>query len=150
MRKKILNYNFLLLSLIYCFFIMAPIIKAQNSYNWENSLNKVVEQTEYKQDIGEAGEKERGIVIIIAEIIKDILSLLALVFVVLAVYAGYLWMTAGGNDEQVSKAKIIIRDVIIGLIITLSAYAVAYYTLDKLIKAAGKAQEHRTGLYIDD
>ena len=120
-------------------------------HNWEDPLNQVVGQTEYKQDIGgTGGKKERGLIIIIAEIIKDILSGLALIFVVLSVYAGYLWMTAGGNDEQVGKAKTIIRDVIIGLIITLSAYAAAYYALEKLTKAASGPQEHRTGLYLDD
>lgn len=145
------KYKFLIFCILACFFILSVAAKADDpSHNWEDPLNQVVGQTEYKQDIGGTEGKERGLVIIIAEVIKDILSVLALIFVVLSVYAGYLWMTAGGNDEQVGKAKTIIRDVIIGLIITLSAYAAAYYALEKLTKAASGPQEHRTGLYLDD
>ena len=42
------------------------------------------------------------------------------------VYAGYLWMTARENEEQATKAKTIIRTTLIGLVITLSAYAITY------------------------
>ncbi|MFH1030015.1 MAG: hypothetical protein V1770_02020 [bacterium] len=130
-------------------FVIAPITKAQDSYIWEKPLEEASKSTEYQQNIGGAEGKEKGLVIIIVEIVKDILSLLGVVFVILSVYAGYLWMTAGGNDEQVSKAKALIRDAIIGLIITLSAYAISYYILDNLIKATNEAQESRTGWYLE-
>ena len=37
--------------------------------------------------------------LIIARIIRVALSLVGIILVVLMIYAGYLWMTAGGNDE---------------------------------------------------
>ena len=42
-------------------------------------------------------------------------------FLLFLIYDGYLWMFARGNEEQVSKAKKITREVIIGLIIILLA-----------------------------
>jgi len=73
---------------------------------------------------------------IIAGIINVVLGLLGLVFVVLIVYAGFLWMTAGGNAETVKKAKGIMINAIIGLVITVAAYAIASYVISAIVVAA--------------
>ena len=57
-------------------------------------------------------------------IIKTILTIVGTLMFGFMVYAGYTWMTAGGNDEKVLSAKTTIRNSIIGLIIVLSAYAI--------------------------
>lgn len=44
-------------------------------------------------------------------------------------YAGIMWMTAQGNEEQVTKAKTMIRNAIIGFIIISAAYAITYYVI---------------------
>jgi hypothetical protein len=41
-------------------------------------------------------------------------------------------MTAGGNEEKVSKAKTTLYRAIIGLIITISAYAITYFVFGAL------------------
>lgn len=96
---------------------------------WETALEAVVRQTEYK-----AVDTNTNLISVIAEIIKIFLSLLGIIFIILMIYAGYLWMTAGGNDEQVAKSKTIIRNCLIGLIIALSAYAITYYVIENLIQ----------------
>ena len=63
----------------------------------------------------------------IAILIKTFLGLLGIIFIVLVVWAGYNWMTAGGNEDKVSKAKTTLTRAIIGLIITVSAYAITYF-----------------------
>jgi len=40
------------------------------------------------------------------------------------IYAGYLWMLARGNEQEVEKAKNIIIYAVIGLVVVLSAYAI--------------------------
>jgi lysylphosphatidylglycerol synthetase-like protein (DUF2156 family) len=57
-------------------------------------------------------------------IVNTALSLLGVVFIVLMVYGGFQWMTAGGNEEQVKKAQGRIKNAIIGLVITIAAYAI--------------------------
>ena len=57
-------------------------------------------------------------------IVSAVLSLLGIVFIVLIIYGGIKWMMAGGNEEDVKKATTIIKNAIIGLIITVSAYAI--------------------------
>lgn len=69
----------------------------------------------------------------IGTIVNAALSLLGIIFVVLIIYAGYNWMTASGNEEAVSKAKKIITNSVIGLIIVLSAWSIWRFILFELI-----------------
>lgn len=68
----------------------------------------------------------------ISTIIIGVLSLAGTIFLVLTVYAGILWMTAQGKEEQVTKAKDIVTQAIIGLAITLAAYAITAFVTGKL------------------
>ena len=54
-------------------------------------------------------------------IVGYFLGLLGTVFVVLMIYAGYLYMTAQGNEEQVEKAKGLIKNAVIGLVIVFTS-----------------------------
>lgn len=78
--------------------------------------------------------------IIITRIINAALGLLGIIATVLILYAGFLWMTAGGNEDKITKARGILFAAVIGLIIILSAYAIASYVLDNLIVATGVRQ----------
>jgi amino acid transporter len=68
----------------------------------------------------------------LGNIIEVFLSVLGIIFVVLVVYAGYLYLTAAGDDEKVKKAKKLLGQAVIGLIIVLSAYAIALFVLGSL------------------
>ena len=65
-------------------------------------------------------------------IIKIAFSILGVIFMIYIVYAGYLWMTARGEEEKITKAKAIIRGSIIGLIIVLGAYAITFLIVDRI------------------
>lgn len=67
----------------------------------------------------------------VGKFIKVILGTLGVVFLALTVYAGALWMTAGGNEENIEKAMGILKTAVIGLIIILSAYSITYFVLSK-------------------
>lgn len=58
------------------------------------------------------------------QFISVILGLLGIIFIALTIYAGFNWMTAAGDADDVKKAKLTIRTSIIGLIVTVSAYAI--------------------------
>ena len=49
---------------------------------------------------------------------------MGVVFLILMIYGGYLWMLARGNEQEVEKAKNIIQNALIGLVIVLAAYAI--------------------------
>lgn len=73
---------------------------------------------------------------LIGNIINIVLGLLGLIFVVLIVYGGFLWMTAGGGKDQIEKAKSILTNSIIGLIIVIAAYAISAYVIQAIVQAA--------------
>lgn len=73
--------------------------------------------------------------IIITNIINVSLGLLGIVATVLIIYAGFLWMTAGGDDGKVEKARGIIFAAIMGLLIILMAYAITRYITINLYQA---------------
>ena len=71
----------------------------------------------------------------IGSIIQVILGILGVILVVIIVYAGFLWMTAGGDEKNVDKAKDWIKNAVIGLVIIMSAYAITSYVITKLIES---------------
>ena len=73
--------------------------------------------------------------IIITNIINVVLGLLGIVATVLMLYAGFLWMTAGGEDAKVEKARKIIFGAIIGIIIILTAFAITRFVTLNIYQA---------------
>ena len=66
---------------------------------------------------------------IIANIIRVGLGFIGIVLVVLVMYGGFLWMTAGGNSDQIDKAKNVLKNAVIGLVIVLSAYSIVLFVM---------------------
>jgi hypothetical protein len=83
----------------------------------------------------ELGQQQQDLRITIARIIRTAMSLLGIVAVLIILYGGFKWMTAAGSDEQVGEAKKIITAGIIGLIIILTAYAIASFVINSLVAA---------------
>ncbi|KPJ84829.1 hypothetical protein AMJ57_05335 [Parcubacteria bacterium SG8_24] len=69
----------------------------------------------------------------IGGVIRAFMGLLGIVAVVIILLGGFKWMTAGGNEEKVSEAKKLIISGIIGLIIIMSAYAIAQFVVGAII-----------------
>lgn len=74
---------------------------------------------------------------IVIGIIQWLLGILALIAVVLMIYGGVLWMTSGGNTDQIKKAKGIIANALIGLVIILSAWGIVSYLLNRFADITG-------------
>ena len=72
---------------------------------------------------------------IIGSIIGIALSLIGLIFMILLVYGGFLWMTSYGDKTKVEKAKDLITSAVIGLIIVIGAYALSKFIIDALVGA---------------
>ncbi|MFH1412687.1 MAG: Ig-like domain-containing protein [bacterium] len=78
--------------------------------------------------------------IIAVNIIRIALGLLGILAVILIMYGGYVWMTASGDPAKVDKAKLILRNGTIGLLIILAAFAIATFILNRLLYATGGEQ----------
>lgn len=73
---------------------------------------------------------------IIGRVINVALSLLGLVFLGLALYAGFKWMTAQGDSKAVDEAQGTLKNAVIGIIITVSAYALSTFIMGQLVTIA--------------
>ncbi len=71
----------------------------------------------------------------IGSLIRVGLGFLGVVAVVIILFGGFKWMTAGGNDENVAEAKRLIIAGIVGLAIILSAYAIASFVISSVVGA---------------
>lgn len=78
---------------------------------------------------------------LIGQVVGTALSFIGILFLLLMIYAGILWMTARGNDQQVAKAQELIYAAVIGLVIVLSAYAITAYVGKQLTTASPVAQQ---------
>lgn len=81
------------------------------------------------------GFKEQDPRQIVVNIIKIVLGFLGTIAVVLIIYAGFMWMTAGGKPDNVAKAQKIISAAVIGLIIILASYALTMFITKALSNA---------------
>ncbi|MFA7245049.1 MAG: hypothetical protein WC070_02595 [Candidatus Magasanikbacteria bacterium] len=112
--KKFFSYFFTILIL----FSFALPVFSQGVKDSNGPLTKVAEKS---------GISENNLGNVAGNVVAAILSLIGVIFLVLMVYAGILWMTARGNDSQIDKAKSIIIASIIGLFIVVSAYAITKF-----------------------
>ena len=76
--------------------------------------------------------KDQDLPTIIGNIIGTGLSMIGVLFFILMVYGGFLWMTAHGNEDQSKKAFNTIIAATIGIIIVLAAYAITNFVFSSV------------------
>ncbi len=123
---------FLAVGIFFSLVILPLGVTAADDYGLEDTL-KV-------GNVGEAlgqGENKPSITMAkrIGSIIGVILSFVGILFLILMIYGGLIWMMARGNEQEVEKAKNIIISAVFGLIIILAAYAITAFIGEKLLIA---------------
>jgi len=132
-RKKLLII-FGLIILLTC--IIPQVALAQNSVGAK--IFSTLEKVGGSQGAGFNTSASSGdnVPLIIGGIIKIILSFLGIIFFIFVLYGGFLWMTAGGKEDQVTKAIDMVKNASIGLIIIVVAYALSAFIMDAVIEAS--------------
>ena len=69
---------------------------------------------------------------VIGRAINIVLGFLGIVLLCLFLYAGFLWMTAGGDETKVKTAKQLLVNAVIGYFIIGAAYALTNFVLTSL------------------
>ncbi len=72
----------------------------------------------------------------IGRVVKWVLGLVAVVAVAFIVYGGFLYITSGGNDDQIKQGKQAVGGAIMGIIVAGLAYAIVEF----VARALGAAQ----------
>lgn len=125
-RKKLV-FAYILIAAAY-FIYFSPVAFAQPITSPNSSLQEGVQVLEQPLGLPSA-----DIRVIVAQIIRVALGLLGIVLVAINLYGGFLWMTAAGNEEQIEKAKKLLVNGVIGLVIVLSAFAIVSFILSSLV-----------------
>ncbi|MFA5184546.1 MAG: hypothetical protein WC456_03395 [Patescibacteria group bacterium] len=119
-------------SLFLCGLLSAPVNVAAQTDAPENKLlnrlTNVAKEGGFQTDANVASTP-----IIIGTIIGAFLGFLGITFIVIMIIAGFGYMRARGNEEEIKKAVASIREAIIGLVISMSAYAVWNFIFRNLI-----------------
>ncbi|TSC56470.1 MAG: Uncharacterized protein G01um101418_323 [Parcubacteria group bacterium Gr01-1014_18] len=74
----------------------------------------------------------------VVNIIKIILTFLGTVLTLIILWAGWKYMTAGGDSAQIDEAKAWLKNAVIGLIIVISAYSISSFALKSAIDTVFK------------
>lgn len=74
--------------------------------------------------------------IIAARIIQLFLSFLGLIALIVILYGGFTWMTSQGDEEKIDKAKRILTNAVIGLIIIIMSVSISQFLIRKFLTAA--------------
>ncbi len=111
-----MKYGLLGLGILLSLSLFAPaVVHAQpTSYSIESFGSQI--------GLGTADLKET-----IINIIELSLGLLSLISVTMIIIGGFTWLTSGGNEEKVDKAKKTISAAVIGIVIVLLAWAIVLF-----------------------
>lgn len=130
-NRNMKKFLIIFLSLFLCGFVFFGNLGLAKT-PFEKNLESTGKETGHLDSSGGGGKTVDEI---IQKIINTVLSFLGVGFLVLMIYGGYVWMTARGNEQEVGKAKNIITNAIIGLVIVLSAYAISYFIVSTFVDA---------------
>lgn len=82
---------------------------------------------------------------IIGNAVNVILSFSGILLLCYLIYGGILWMTAGGDEVQVKKAKQTITNVIAGIVIVGLSFVLSSFILGRLIFTLSGTESTVTG-----
>ncbi len=133
MLKK-LSKNIITLSVLSFFLFslvaIAPLASANDSMFWGDGANVTKDSIQGATSLGNKDPRA-----IAAAVIKVMLGFLGIIAVLIILYAGFLWMTAAGNEDKITQAKGMMSAGVIGLIIILAAFGIATFVMNALVAA---------------
>ncbi len=69
----------------------------------------------------------------VGSVIQIALSLIGVVFLILMIYGGFIWMIARGDETKATRAKDIIIMASIGMVVILLSYAATQFVVTNLL-----------------
>lgn len=107
--------SILTFGLLATFLLLAAPVHAATSFTIADNIGGSI-------GLGNADLKQTVI-----NIINLALGLLSLIAVVMIIIGGFTWLTSGGNEEKVDKAKKTISAAVVGMIIIMLAWALVLF-----------------------
>lgn len=70
--------------------------------------------------------------VLVGNLINVVLGLSGMAFVILLVYAGILYMQGGTDEQKIKKAKGMVLNAVIGIIVIVTAFAITQFIFGQL------------------
>lgn len=140
-KKKILSFIIIIFSLS-LISIATPLdtkVQAEGLLSTQEGMSEI-------EDVY-GGRTPEDIRVTIIKVIVLALQFLGIIVLCLILFAGFQWMTSGGNEEKIGKAKKLLISAIIGLAIILSSWLIARYALVMLERVASDAVNYTDYVY---
>jgi hypothetical protein len=138
--KKIKKLSLFLLSLGPLIQLFIGQIASAQLLSNTTELDAMTQTTKNAANLGDMSVGQ-----LVAQIIQVALGFLAIIFLILIIMAGFKWMTAGGNEEQIKKSTATIKAAVIGLVVVLAAYTITFFIFTQLPFTGGGDIQVGTG-----
>ena len=127
----------IILTLIISAVILAPAIAlaATAASDILEGINKTADQAQISK--GDEKSPTDNLAVMLGRVINYMFGVVGVVFLTVILIGGYKWMAAGGNTEDITKAKTFILNGIFGLIVIFIAYSLVYVVLVSLAGSTG-------------
>ena len=132
MNLKKINLIIIITFVLFNFFIINTSLAQSTAVI--GGLKNTGQNAEYPVDTSGAPKQEFAQAFV--NYINGFFGLISLLFLILILYGGYLWMNARGKEDQVERAKKIMIEATIGLAIIISARLIVELALTYIGKAA--------------
>ncbi len=108
---------------------LAPVaVFAQTQYKGLSGAVQGLKDVGGKTDLG-----GKDLPALVGGIINAVLGFVGIILLGYLLYAGFLWMTAGGDSKKTDEAKTMIKNAIIGLVILISSVAISNFVINMLV-----------------
>lgn len=133
-------FCFLIIVLFFSFFTVVQAKEAREVAkglgDWSLRLESGAKGTTvYK--VNASGEDTTARLIKYLGVVLNLTAALGLILMARVLWAGYNWMTAGGDMEKVQGAKKTILHATIGVIIVILIYIIDFFVIDRIIFITG-------------
>lgn len=125
LKNLIISGLFLSFSLFYYIpLALGQVADGTYDFQTQSGLNSAAKTAGY-----ETGANSTSVEGIISQVLFTILGLVGIIFFGYLIYGGYIWMTSRGNEERIKEANNTLVNAILGLLVTLGAYAISYFLI---------------------
>lgn len=105
------------------------IVKAAEDYGLKDMGTKLGYNTSQSANSGES-----TILVLVSSFIQVALGLLGTFVLIMIVYNGFLWMTAGGDSDKIKTVKDSLMNLFVGLVIVLLSYVISNFVIEGLVQ----------------
>jgi len=127
-RKKLNLIIFIIVIVVFIFSLFSV------SFVYAQDNVKFIPQITIPGGVTEGQEMSPNLGVYIKTVYNFTMGMAGILAVVIIMWAGFLWMTARGNAEQVTRAKDYMSGAIIGLVLALGSYTILSIVNPELVE----------------